>query len=204
MRFSILKTATAALAFIGGAQAVIKHDELVDRIKSLADKTEALAKPAEAVTLADLSSFATGKGPSHVAFLKVSSDADISSSKELVGGFIEIVSIAANTIPELSGAAKISSDAGIDAVTAAFDGLAKASKTLFNILAEKLKIFGNIPVVGQAISAVLGAAQKIINELANGVISLVDGKAEKLKSVTGGLENAFEGIVGDFAKLLGA
>lgn len=63
MRFSILKTATAALAFISGAQAAIKHDELVDKIKSLTDQTHDLVKPAKALTLADIPLFATGQGP---------------------------------------------------------------------------------------------------------------------------------------------
>lgn len=43
-----------------------------------------------------------------------------------------------------------------------------------------------------------------LQELADGILSLVEGNSEKLKEATGGLNSAFKGIVGDFADLVGA
>ncbi|KAK1981209.1 hypothetical protein LZ30DRAFT_720924 [Colletotrichum cereale] len=185
MQFSIFKFAVVALAassetVLGAVlQArVLTPAQIVDNIKMITQKSQALQGPAQSVSLISGPLILIGQGP----------------FPQIIVGFTDIVSTATTAIAQMQGTPPITSAADGDAIFNAFREFVRVHQVLLNILIGKAGLFNTVPFIGQPVAAVLRQIEGVVDTIALSLIDMVQSQSTNLmsqaKSLDGTLENA--------------
>ncbi|KDN60717.1 putative conserved hypothetical protein [Colletotrichum sublineola] len=190
MQFSILKLAVAALAVssetvLGAVMKprAITAAQMVDNIKMITQKSQALQAPAQSITVLNGPLIAVGLGPFPLT---------ICVNQQIIAGFTDIVSTATTAIAQMQGSAPVPAGNDAKAIFEAFREFVRVHQALLNILIGKAGLFNTIPLIGQPVAAVLRQVEAIVDTIAFGIIDLVESQAEDLMSQANSLGSSLE------------
>ncbi|KAM0323542.1 hypothetical protein ACHAQA_008823 [Verticillium albo-atrum] len=177
MRFSILKSAVAALAVCSAAvlgQAT--PAQVVDNIQSLTTKSQALQGPAQSISIVNGPLLLIGQGP----------------FPRIIIGFTDIVATATAALTQMEGMADVPAGAQSDAIFNAFREFVRVHQVLLNILIGKAGLFTAVPIIGQPVAAVLRQIEKVVDTVAFGLIDSVESRAAELTTEAGNLKGTIK------------
>jgi hypothetical protein len=113
---------TSALALSAPVMAAITPAQVVDNIKMLTQKSQALQAPAQSLTVVNGPLIIIGQGPFPVSstFQQTFSFVPLTINQQIITGFTDIVSTATTAISQMQGMAKVPAGANADAIFNAF------------------------------------------------------------------------------------
>ncbi|KAK1961676.1 UVI-1 [Colletotrichum sublineola] len=150
--------------------------QMVDNIKMITQKSQALQAPAQSITVLNGPLIAVGLGP----------------FPQIIAGFTDIVSTATTAIAQMQGSAPVPAGNDAKAIFEAFREFVRVHQALLNILIGKAGLFNTIPLIGQPVAAVLRQVEAIVDTIAFGIIDLVESQAEDLMSQANSLGSSLE------------
>ncbi|KAM0267956.1 hypothetical protein ACHAQH_010070 [Verticillium albo-atrum] len=166
MRFSLLKSAVTALAVCGSTVfGQITPSQVVDNIRTLTVKSQALQGPAQSITILN--------GPLLV---------------RLLTGFADISATATAAIAQMQGMPKVPAGSQSDAIFNAFREFVRVHQVLLNILIGKAGLFNTVPLIGQPVAAALRSIENVVDTAAFMLIDNVESRADDLEAQAGMLK----------------
>ncbi|KAK2036450.1 hypothetical protein LZ31DRAFT_615696 [Colletotrichum somersetense] len=179
MQLSILKYAVVALAtHCSGvlSQSQLTPANVVDNIKTLTMKSQALQAPAKEITTVNGLMIVIGQGP----FPKI------------IAGFTEIITITTTAISAMQAMPPVPAGSGSDAIFNAFREFVLVHQALLNILIGKAGLLSTVPVVGGPVASVLRQLESVVDTVAFMLIDSVESRANDLKTEAGSLKGTIE------------
>ncbi|KAK4163952.1 hypothetical protein QBC43DRAFT_289521 [Cladorrhinum sp. PSN259] len=161
-----LFTSAAAMLAVP-ALAAIPPAKVVENIKALTAKSEALQNPARSISIINGPLIVVGLGP----------------FPQLIAGFTDIVSTATVAISQMQGSAPVTLAAEATPVAEAFREFVRVHQVLLNILIGKSGLFTTVPFIGEPVAAVLRQVENVVDTIAFGLIDTIDVAGPK-KSIT--------------------
>jgi hypothetical protein len=158
------------------ALAAITPAEVVDNIKKLTVKSQALQQPAQTISLINAPLMIIGQGP----FPKI------------IIGFTDIVTTATAAIAQMQGNPKVTAAADATAIADAFREFVRVHQALLNILIGKAGLLQSVPFIGPPVAAVLRQVETVVDTIAFGLIDTVEAKATELRGDAGALKGTIE------------
>ncbi|KAK4169847.1 hypothetical protein QBC43DRAFT_38663 [Cladorrhinum sp. PSN259] len=159
---SLRTLATTAVAFMAApAIAALTSGQIVDAIKSLTMKSRALQQPANSISIINGPLIIIGQGP----------------FPQLISGFTDIVTTTTTAIAQLQGTPKITATTATMEIADAFRDFVRVHQQLLNILIGKSGLFTIVPFIGQPIAAVLRSVEAVVDQIAFGLVDVVEGAA---------------------------
>ncbi|EMD59780.1 hypothetical protein COCSADRAFT_30546 [Bipolaris sorokiniana ND90Pr] len=156
---------TAALALAAPISAALTPAQIVDNIKMLTTKSQALQGPAQSITIINGPLIVIGQGP----------------FPQIIAGFTDIVTTTTTAISQMQGTQPVKAGADADAIFDAFREFVRVHQVLLNILIGKAGLFTTIPFIGQPVAAVLRQVEGVVDTIAFGIIDLVESRAADLQ-----------------------
>ncbi|KAK2031159.1 hypothetical protein LX32DRAFT_681291 [Colletotrichum zoysiae] len=189
MQLSVLKYAVVALAtHCSGVVSQLTPANVVDNIKTLTMKSQALQAPAKEITIVSGPLIIVGQGP----------------FPKLIAGFTEIVTIATTAIPAMQAMPPVPAGQQSDAIFDAFREFVRVHQVLLNILIGKAGLFSVVPFIGAPVAAVLRQIEAVVDTVAFILINNVQSRANDLKleadSLGGTIDisiSKYQGIAGE-------
>jgi hypothetical protein len=186
MQFSVFKFAIAALAVCSDVvHAALTPAQMVDNIKMLTSKSQALQAPAQSINVINGPLIIIGQGP----------------FPEIIRGFVEIVTIATTASGQMDGSAPVPAGANADLIFDAFREFVRVHQVLLNILIGKAGLFTTVPFIGQPIAAVLRQIESIVDTIAFQLIDTVQSRSKDLTAQANSLSmtittaiNSYQGL----------
>ncbi|KAL2061496.1 hypothetical protein VTL71DRAFT_6873 [Oculimacula yallundae] len=145
--------------------------QVVDNIKLLTQKSQALQGPAQSVTLLNGPLVIIGLGP----------------FPKLIVGFTDIVTTTTVALVQMQGMRPVPAGAPSDAIFNAFREFVRVHQVLLNILIGKAGLFQTVPLIGIPVAAVLREIEKVVDTAAFALIDAVQSRADDLRSEAGSL-----------------
>jgi len=180
-----LRNIVAAIALSMPVMAVTTPAQVVDNIKMLTQKSQALQAPAQSISLLNGPLVIVGLGP----FPKI------------IVGFTDIVSTTTTALAQMKGMPVVPAGAQSDAIFDAFREFVRVHQVLLNILIGKAGLFNTVPLIGTPVAAVLRQIEKVVDAAAFALIDAVQSRAADLKDQAGSLSgtvttaiNAYDGL----------
>ncbi|KAK5624883.1 hypothetical protein RRF57_000599 [Xylaria bambusicola] len=163
----------AGVAMTSTVMAALTPQQIVDGIRLITQKSQALQAPAQSITVLNGPLIAIGQGP----------------YPTIIAGFTDIVSTANTLIAQLPGTAPITKRSEADerehpkdliargpdaqAVRAAFLNFVAVHQALLNILIGKAGLFSVVPVIGQPVATALRGVEGVVDSIAISLIQLI-------------------------------
>ncbi|KAJ1323296.1 C166 family protein [Microdochium nivale] len=167
MRFSILSTAVATLALCGDAvQAALTPNQIVDNIRTLTQKSQAIQIPAQSVSILNGQLLIIGQGP----------------FPQIIDGFNDIVIFTTTAIAQMQGSAPVMNSDDATAIFQAFSEFVRVQKVLLDVLISKAGFFQTVPFVGQRVYFTLREVEAITDTFALDLIKLVESQVANLRT----------------------
>ncbi|KAK4458980.1 hypothetical protein QBC42DRAFT_340639 [Cladorrhinum samala] len=158
---TLVSSAVAMLAV--PALAAIPPAEVVNNIKTLTAKSQALQAPAQTISIINGPLIIIGQGP----FPKI------------IAGFADIVSTATTAISGMKNPGPITAPADATAIAEAFRDFVRVHQALLNILIGKAGLFTTVPLIGAPVAAVLRQVEGVVDTIAFSLIDSVEVTAQK-------------------------
>nr|BAA96293.1 UVI-1 [Bipolaris oryzae]BAA96294.1 UVI-1 [Bipolaris oryzae] len=162
---SIRNIFTAALALAAPISAAITPAQMVDNIKMVTAKSQALQAPAQSITIVNGPLIVIGQGP----------------FPQIIAGFTDIVTTVTVAIAQMDGSQPVKAGAQADAIFDAFREFVRVHQALLNILIGKAGLFTTVPFIGQPVAAVLRQIESVVDTIAFAIIDLVQSRAADLQ-----------------------
>ncbi|KAH6685307.1 UVI-1 protein [Plectosphaerella plurivora] len=185
MRFSILNSAVAALAVCSTALGQMTPSQVVDNIKSLTTKSQALQAPAQSISIINGPLIVVGLGP----------------FPPLILGFTDIVTTATTAIAQMQSMPPVAAGAPSDLIFDAFREFVRVHQVLLNILIGKAGLFTVVPLIGAPVAAVLRQIESIVDTVAFKLIDNVQSRADDLRREAGSLGSTITIAIDQFEGL---
>ncbi|KAF9698383.1 hypothetical protein EKO04_003925 [Ascochyta lentis] len=167
---------TAALALATPIAAALTPAQMVENIKMVTQKSQALQAPAQSITIINGPLLIIGQGP----------------FPQIIAGFTDIISTAATAVGQMQGSNPVKAGAESDDIFNAFRDFVRVHQVLLNILIGKAGLFTTVPVIGQPVAAVLRQLENVVDTLAFGTIDLVESRAADLQREANSLGATFD------------
>ncbi|KAK4216723.1 hypothetical protein QBC37DRAFT_80460 [Rhypophila decipiens] len=177
----------SALPAVPTAQLTLTPQQIVDSIKTLSGKSQALQAPAQSITIVNGPLIIVGLGP----------------FPPLITGFTDIVSTSTVFISQIMGIPPIEDEDEATAIANAFREFVRIHQALLNILIGKAGLFNTVPFIGGPVAAVLRQVEKVVDTIAFGLIDIIDVGLPKQRIQSDGNSlssslticiNAYEGL----------
>ncbi|KAK2007903.1 UVI-1 [Colletotrichum eremochloae] len=159
--------------------------QMVDNIRMVTTKSQALQGPAQSITILNGPLIIIGQGP----------------FPQIIAGFTDIVTTVTVALTQMDGSAPVPAGAQSDAIFDAFREFVRVHQALLSILIGKAGLFNTVPVIGQPVAAVLRQVESVVDTIAFRIIDLVDSRAADLQreatALGGTLDtciNSYEGL----------
>jgi len=156
---------TTALALAAPIAAQTTPAQVVDNIRSLTQKSQALQAPAQSITLINGPLIVIGQGP----------------FPQIIVGFTDIVTTATTALTQMQGMPAVPAGAPSDAIFDAFREFVRVHQVLLNILIGKSGLFSTVPFVGQPVASVLRQVENVVDTIAFSLIDNVQSRASDLQ-----------------------
>ncbi|KAG9188327.1 hypothetical protein G6011_02250 [Alternaria panax] len=157
---------TAAVALSAPIAAQITPAQVVDNIRALTQKSQALQAPAQSISLVNGPLILVGQGP----------------FPQIITGFTDIVTTATVAINQMQGMPPVAAGEPSDAIFEAFREFVRVHQVLLNILIGKAGLFETVPFIGAPVAAVLRQVEKIVDTIAFALIDNVQSRASDIQS----------------------
>ncbi|KAJ5055741.1 UVI-1 [Bipolaris maydis] len=162
---------TAALALAAPISAAITPAQMVDNIRMLTSKSQALQAPAQSITIINGPLIVIGQGP----------------FPQLIAGFTDIIATTTTAIAQMQDTQPVKAGAESDAIFDAFREFVRVHQVLLNILIGKAGLFETVPVIGEPVAAVLRQLENVVDTIAFGIIDVAESHAADLQDQTNSL-----------------
>ncbi|RMZ67329.1 uvi-1 [Pyrenophora seminiperda CCB06] len=175
---------TATLALAAPIAAAITPAQVVDNIRMLTTKSQALQGPANSISIINGPLIIIGQGP----------------FPQIIAGFVDIVSTATTAIAQMQGMPDVPAGKETDACFEAFREFVRVHQVLLNILIGKAGLFQTVPFIGAPVASVLRQVESVVDTIAFMLIDTFERKADfqaqgnSLSETITTCINKFEGI----------
>ncbi|KAM7183294.1 hypothetical protein V8F33_013684 [Rhypophila sp. PSN 637] len=179
----------SALPAVPAAQLTLTPEQIVDGIKTLSAKSQALQTPAENITIVNGPLILVGLGP----------------FPRIISGFTDIVSTSTVFVSQMIGTPPIGDEDEATSIVDAFREFVRIHQALLNILIGKASLFNTVrvPFISQPVAAALRQVENVVDTIAFGLIDIIDvgqpkqrlqNDANSLSSSLTICINAYEGL----------
>jgi len=141
------RSVVAAIALTVPVMAQTTPAQVVDNIRMLTQKSQALQAPAQSINIINGPLILIGQGP----------------FPQIIVGFTDIVTTTTTALAQMNGMAPVPAGAQSDAIFDAFREFVRVHQVLLNILIGKAGLFSTVPFIGQPIAAVLRQIENVVD-----------------------------------------
>lgn len=166
------RTVVAALALTVPVMAQTTPAQVVDNIKMLTQKSQALQGPAQSITIISGPLILIGQGP----------------FPQIIVGFTDIVTTTTTALTQMQGMAAVPAGPQSDAIFDAFREFVRVHQVLLNILIGKAGLFNTVPFIGAPVAAVLRQIEKVVDAAAFALVDAVQSRADDFKNQAAALD----------------
>ncbi|KAK3389898.1 UVI-1 protein [Podospora didyma] len=146
--------------------AAITPAEVVNNIKAVTMKSQALQAPAQSISIINGPLIIVGLGP----------------FPAIITGFADIVTTATAAVAQMQGNADVPAGPSAVAIADAFREFVRVHQALLNILIGKSGLFTTVPIIGAPVAQVLRSVEGVVDQIAFGLIDTVESQATSLQA----------------------
>ncbi|KAG4420712.1 hypothetical protein IFR04_006098 [Cadophora malorum] len=176
------RSVVAAIALTVPVMAQTTPAQVVDNIRMLTQKSQALQAPAQSINIINGPLILIGQGP----------------FPQIIVGFTEIVTTTTTALAQMNGMAPVPAGAQSDAIFDAFREFVRVHQVLLNILIGKAGLFSTVPLIGQPIAAVLRQIESIVDTAAFALIDSVQSRATDIQNQAASLDGTLNTAIDSY------
>jgi len=167
-----IKTALTALTLLSVPTfAALTAKQMSDNLKMLTNKSMALQRPAQTITIISGPLIVVGLGP----------------FPEIIKGFTEIVTITTTAVAQMQGTPKFGTQAEVTLVADSLRTFVKVHQDLLNILIGKAGLFNTVPFIGAPVAFTLRQLEGVVDTVALMLINLAEDFTSDIANQAGSL-----------------
>ena len=155
---SLRTLALSAVAFAAPLVSALTTADIVDNIRTLTTKAQALQAPAQSITVINGPLIIIGQGP----------------FPQLIVGFQDIITTATTVISMQSKTEQVTTAADATAIANAYREFLRVNQVLFNILIGKSGLFKTVPLIGDPVAATLRQVEAVYDTIGFQLAEIVE------------------------------